>query len=231
MAIDKRRQRLEVIIERLEKGEEVSLRDYKNAMPADEYGSYEQAVDFRTMELSGIFGYCTDYEKWLKKGIFEYNRAEGFWGKNNKNYTKFHERAQDCFQHAIQALREEFGRNPDIVLAYDRGVELDAGVGGAGGLDPHSMPRLKSSKSHMSFERDNRKINKRKLKIEAAQRALVDLNTKEQTQVITVKKSNKIKSEEKSLSNLKNLQKPTILDRGMTLREMLRKLAESEGSG
>jgi hypothetical protein len=117
------------------------------------------------------------------------------------------------------------------VLAYDRGVELDAGVGGAGGLDPRSMPRLKSSKSHMSFDRDNRKIDKRKLKIEAAQRALVDLNTKEQTQVITVKKSNKIKSEEKSLSNLKNLQKPTILDRGMTLREMLRKLAESEGSG
>lgn len=228
MTINKKRQRLEAILERLEKGEEVSLRDYKNAMPTDEYGSYEQAVDFRTMELSGVFGYCADYEKWLKKGIFEYNRAEGFYGKNSKNYSKFHERAQDCFQHAIQSLREEFGRNPEIVLAYDRGVELDAGVGGAGGLDPQSMPRLKTSKSHMSFDRDNRKIDKRKLKIEAAQRALADLINNEKTQVLAVKESKKDNSNEKDLTDF---QKMIIGEQGLKLREMRKKLFVSEGSG
>ena len=228
MAIDKKRQRLEVIIERLVNGEEVSLRDYKNAMPTDEYGNYEQAVDFRSMELSGVFGYCANYEKWLKKGIFEYNRAEGFWGKNNKNYSKFHFQAQVYFENAIEALREEFEINPNIVLAYDRGIELDAGVNEGGGLDPSSMPRLKTSKSHMSFDRDNRKIDKRKLKIEAAQRALADLINKEKTQVLAVNESKIDNSNEKDLTDF---QKMIIGEQGLKLREMRKKLFGSEGSG
>jgi hypothetical protein len=235
MTINKKRQRLESILERLESGEDVSLRDFKNAIPTDEYGSYEQAVEFRKMELSGTFGSCTAYDEWLKKGIFEYNRAEGFSGKNTKNSKKFHERAQNCFQRAIQALREEFEQNPNIALAYDRGVELDAGDGGAGGLDPHSMPRLKSSKSHMSFDRDGRKIDKRKLKIEAAKRAIEALIREEKSGQLESKKEVKRKEGAEGNEGIKReegteegARKRAVSDaQGDRLRAMLKKLHES----
>lgn len=241
MAVNKQRQRLQAILERLESGDDVSLRDFKNAMPTEEYGNYEQAVDFRKMELSGVFGYCSEYERWLKKGIFEYNRAEGFYGKNNKNYKRFHEKAQDCFEIAIEALKEEFGQDPNIALAYDRGVELDAGHGGAGGLDPHSMPRLKSSKSHMSLERDSRKIDKRGLKIEAAKRALESLIKDEQAPRAIKGKS--LQQEIKQGSNTKegkegkeekeeSARKSAVSnDQGEKLRAMLKKLKAAERTG
>jgi hypothetical protein len=244
MAVNKQRQRLEAILERLESGEDVSLRDFKNAIPTDEYGNYEQAVEFRKMELTGAFGYCADYEKWLKKGIFEYNRAEGFYGKNNKNYQKFHHQAQVYFENAIEALREEFGQNPNIALAYDRGIELDAGVDEGGGLDPSSMPRLKSSKSHMMFDRDSRKIDKRKLKIEAAKRAIAELITEERSESRSTKKSGQLENKKEvkrkegkeGTEGIKreegkedNARKRAVSDaQGDKLRAMLKKLHETE---
>lgn len=217
---------MEVIFERLQKGEEVSLRDFKNAIPSEEYESYKQALEIKKMELSGGFGYCAEYEKWLKKGIFEYNRAEGFSGNNRKNYHKFHTKAQVYFENAIEALKEEHEQNPSIEFAYDRGVKLWAGHNDVGGLDPGSMPRLKSSKSYDNLLKNSRKLDKRSAKIKAVKQALKVLISEEQDELVKADETS-----ENTQGKEVQLNRYLLDGQGEKVRTMLRKLKEQLEKG
>ena len=63
-----KKQRLHNLIQRLDQGNDVTLRDFKSAITSDEYEEYLYRIDWKNQINS--FSYSSGYEDNLKKGIF-----------------------------------------------------------------------------------------------------------------------------------------------------------------
>ena len=141
---DWKKQRLENLLERLEQGNEVSLRDLKNALTADEYEDYKQMLEQQKQVKNFASHGSTEYDKWLKKGLFHYHKADS--GRFNKlDSKKFFNKAEACFERAIEQLQQDIYEDGTVQLAYDR--VLDFSENGSISLDPIGMPRKISSRS------------------------------------------------------------------------------------
>lgn len=141
---DWKKQRLENLLERLEQGCEVSLRDLKNAITADEYEDYKQMLEQQKQVKNFSSNGSTEYDKWLKKGLFHYHKADS--GRFNKLDSKtFFNKAEACFERAIEHLQQDIYEDGTVQLAYDR--VLDFSANGSISLDPIGMPRRISSRS------------------------------------------------------------------------------------
>lgn len=156
------RQRLRVgnLIELLKGGEEVSLRDFKNAVGEEGYADYEQRLEQRRCEIEVMTSLesSSGYDEWLKKGLLAYGKGINSRGKKSSKY--FNE-ADRCFERAIEQLQADYHSNPMIAAAYDRDI-----AGFDFSLEPEGMPRLRTSKSLDNMSAVDRTINKAKLKLE-----------------------------------------------------------------
>jgi hypothetical protein len=165
--VSKKRQRIENLIERLKKNDEVSLRDFRNAISKEEFQDYENTIEMRRDYATSVGSGSTGYNDFFKKGLFFFNRGEGCAGKNPKLSSKYHQKAQACFEKALQELESDFRANPSIADDYDRNI-----LGFDFSLDPIAMPRLRSSKSldnqSLGFDR----IGKRQIKLQFLKTAL-----------------------------------------------------------
>lgn len=156
------RQRLRVgnLIELLKAGKEVSLRDFKNAIDADDFDEYEQLLEQRRCEIEVMTSLegSSDYDSWLKKGLLAYGKGENCRGKKS---AKYHREAQRCFETAIECLQSDCSSNPMIMAAYDRDISYSDYS-----LDPIGMPRRRTSKSLDNMASIDRTLSKSKLKLQ-----------------------------------------------------------------
>lgn len=156
------RQRLRVgnLIDLLKCGEQVSLRDFKNAVGEEGYADYEQRLEERRQEIEVMTSLesSSGYDEWLKKGLLAYGKGTNSRGKKS---SKYFQDAEKCFETAIQCLQSDYHSNPMVAAAYDRDItSFDFS------LDPSGMPRLITSKSLDNMNAVDRTINKAKLKLE-----------------------------------------------------------------
>jgi len=141
---DWKKQRLKNLFERLEQGEDVSVRDLKNALTKSEYEAYEQMLEQYQQVKSFANNASNGYDEWLKKGLFHYHKADS--GRFNKlDSKKFFNKAEACFERAIEHLQQDIYEDGTVQLAYDR--VLDFSANGSISLDPIGMPRKISSRS------------------------------------------------------------------------------------
>jgi len=148
------------LIELLKGGEEVSLRDFKNAVGEEGYAEYEERLEFRRQEIEVMTSLesSSGYDEWLKKGLLAYGKGTNSRGKKS---SKYFQEAEKCFERAIEQLQADYHSNPMVAAAYDRDItSFDFS------LDPIGMPRLITSKSLDNMNAVDRTINKAKLKLE-----------------------------------------------------------------
>jgi hypothetical protein len=169
------RQRLRVgnLIELLKAGQEVSLRDFKNAIDKDDFEEYEQLLEQRRSEIDWMTSLdgSSDYDSWLKKGLLAYGKGENCRGKKS---SKYHREAQRCFEQAIECLQSDCSSNPSVIAAYDRDISNDDYS-----LDPVGMPRRRTSKSLDNMASIDKTLNKSKLKLQILESVYARLVEKE----------------------------------------------------
>lgn len=186
------KKRIEVLIERLELGDDIQNRDLKSVLTANEFEMYEadwkQSQEFHHGK---IFEKCSRYDELLSKGDFFYNRAESRRFKKSK---ELHDTAQSFYEKALEALREEIGVNPIYSASYDRSVD-DASLSQSG------MPRHKSSKSINNEARSNERLDKRQFKLKHLKSSLEDFERRGAETTDKDLGNDEIK---KMLANLKN---------------------------
>jgi hypothetical protein len=175
--INKRRQRLEALLERLRNDEEVSLRDFKNAISAEEYQDYAASVEMQRDFSNSCGSGSSGYNEYFKKGMFHYNKGEG--AKSAKLRRRYHDQAEDCFERALEELESDLARDPAIANDYDRSLRRSELT-----PDPIGMPRLRSSKSLGNKMLAAQRLGKRKLKIQALESALSDAKVEEAGNVL-----------------------------------------------
>jgi hypothetical protein len=159
------KKRIEVLIRRLENGDDIQNRDLKAVLTKQEFevyeGDWEQSQDYFHGKM---FDRCSRYEELLAKGDFFYNRAESGRFKNSK---ELHDSAQSFYEKALEALSEEIGMNSVFSASYDRSVD-DASLNQAG------MPRHRSSKSISNEAKSNERLDKRQFKLKHLKSSLED---------------------------------------------------------
>ena len=169
------RQRLRVgnLIELLKAGQEVSLRDFRNAIDICDLEEYEQLLEQRRSEIDWMTSLdgSSDYDSWLKKGLLAYGKGENCRGKKS---SKYHREAQRCFEQAIECLQSDCSSNPSIIAAYDRDIS-----NGDYSLDPVGMPRRRTSKSLDNMASIDKTLNKSKLKLQILESVYARLIEKE----------------------------------------------------
>lgn len=139
------KKRIEVLIERLEQGDDIQNRDLQTVLTSDEFKQYESKWEIHLDWKKGVnYEYSTQYDDLLKKGDFATNKAES--GRFGKEATsKLYRQAENYYERALEALEEESSQNPMIGASYDRSYNTLT----SSNTDPsyHGMPRRLTSKS------------------------------------------------------------------------------------
>lgn len=217
--ISHKKQRLQNLHERLQKGEDVAVRDLKNALTEVEFNEYVQMWAWHQQSRSLGNDGSSGYDEFLKKGLFHYNKAES--GRFEKSVAKrFHNKAQDCFEKALEQLSVDVQVNPLVAAAYDR--QLDFSASGNLSLSPVGMPRRVNSKSLDNLSEVicgvRVKKTKRDFKIQIVKQSLADVNNRKESVEGEEGKVRKV-SKEGKVEEVKGLDV-----QGKKLAEMLRKL-------
>ena len=211
--IIRQKQRLESLKYRLENGEDVAVRDLKNALTESEFAEYENMWEMhQDLQSFGNHG-SSGYDEFLKQGLLHYNKAE--CGRFNKEDSKrFRNKAETCFEKALEQLKVDVQLDPNVAAAYDR--QLDFTERGDLSLSPVGMPRRIDSRSldnlidvHGSARV---KVTKRSLKIRIVKQSLADFDNRKESVEGRKDKEGKVES-------VRGLD-----TQGLKLAEMLRKL-------
>lgn len=183
--VSAKKQRLQNLLERLEGGEDVSVRDLKGALTDNEFSEYEQSWVWHQKLRSNAFGGSSGYDALFKKGLFHYNKAE--CGRFNKEASnRYRKEAQGVFERALEQLKCDVETDPIVMLAYDR--ELNFSFDGNLSLSPAGMPRRVTSKSldNLSDVNGGQRVKKTKrdFKIEIVKKGLAEFgNRTKETEV------------------------------------------------
>lgn len=166
--------KLEAIVAKLKRGENVQNRQLQTWLTAAEYAEFEQAwaeqQELRE-ELKDKPDELKRYEEKLKKATFYYNRAEGYSSRGKPNTAKgFYTKSETCCEEAIEMLHEILHSNPYLQTWFDRHVSFDAEHGIS--ADISSLPRLVTSRSHESLGKDSRISSKSDVKLSVVERAM-----------------------------------------------------------
>lgn len=170
------KKRLEELLNRLESGDDVAVRDLKNSLTEQEFEQYENQWEWiQDLKSGSGIETCAEYEKIIHDADFTYNKAES--GRFNKTVSKrLHEVAQSQYEHGIEVLTEAIGQNPNIAVAYDRFPDsFSADIS----LCPEGVPRAINSKSFHNQSTLTKKT-KREVKIEIVRSSLADYDSNEE---------------------------------------------------
>jgi len=144
----KRLSKLKEILATLKSGQDVANRTLRTWLTTDEYASFEsdwrEQIEWRNFYKDKPYE-IKQYELYLKKALFDYNKAEGY--RIGKTAKKFYNSAESKFETALEYLQEitNNGRDSDMLLWFDRNTEWT--IDGDVGTDSDSMPRVVTSRS------------------------------------------------------------------------------------
>lgn len=172
-AADRRLKKLEAMLERLKRGENVQNRDLRTWLGDDAYAGFEDQCKQQTelsKEISDKPEAVREYERRLNLALFAYSKGDAASGRGKHKIAQLNLNSADTlFERALEHLQEIMEMDPSLCVWFDRDTSwtADSEIG----LDPILMPRVVTSRSL-----DNRgggllrqRRRKRELKIDAVE--------------------------------------------------------------
>ncbi len=171
---ERRLSKLEAIVSKLRRGENVQNRQLKTWLSSDEYAQIEaewqEQIELRE-ELKDKPSDLKRYEKKLREATFNYNRAEGY-SRKGKDTTakKFYNKSESLCEDALEILQEILHYDSSLRVWFDRDISFE--VGGDLSADIVSLPRLVTSRSNEKLSDDSRLTSKQSVKLAVVERAM-----------------------------------------------------------
>ena len=170
----KRLAKLEVIADKLKRGENVQNRLLQTWLGEDEYAQIEAEWQEQIKLRKELKDKPTDlkrYEEKLKQVTFNYNRAEGYSSKGKHSTAKtFYNKSESLCEDALEILQEILHSDSTLRVWFDRDISFE--VGGDLSADIVSLPRLVTSRSHEELSDDSRLTSKQSVKLAVVERAM-----------------------------------------------------------
>ena len=173
----KRLNKLEVIADKLKRGENVQNRQLQTWLSEEEYEQLEyewqEQLELRS-ELKNKPIESKRYEEKLKQATFNYNRAEGYSIKGKHSTAKkFYDKSESLCEDALKILQEILHYDSSLRVWFDRDISFE--VGGNLSADIVSLPRLVTSRSHEKLSDYSRPTNKQGVKLAVVERAMYNI--------------------------------------------------------
>ena len=170
----KRLNKLESIVDKLKRGENVQNRQLKTWLSKEEYEQFEcewqEQLELRN-ELKDKPSDLKRYEEKLKQATFNYNRAEGYSSKGKHSTAKkFYDKSESLCEDALEMLQEILHYDANLRVWFDRDISIE--VGGDLSADIVSLPRLVTSRSLEKLSDDSRLTSKQSVKLAVVKRAM-----------------------------------------------------------
>ena len=170
----KRLCKLNSILEKLKRGENVQNRLLQQWLSEDEYAQIEaewqEQLELRD-ELSDKPNELKRYEDKVREAVFAYNRAEGYSSKCKRiQAKKFYAVSESLCEDALEILQEIIHADPQLQIWFDR--DLDFTAGSDISADIASLPRVVTSRSNERQRSDVRIVSKREVKLGVVERAV-----------------------------------------------------------
>ena len=170
----KRLAKLEVMAEKLRRGENVQNRQLQTWLSEQEYAQLEyewqEQLELRS-ELKDKPSDLKRYEEKLREATFNYNRAEGYSSKGKHTTAKkFYDKSESLCEDALEILQEILHYDNSLRAWFDRDISFE--VGGDLSADIVSLPRLVTSRSHEKLSDDSRLTSKQSVKLAVVERAM-----------------------------------------------------------
>ena len=171
---ERRLSKLEAIVSKLRRGENVQNRQLQTWLSQDEYEQvdveWQEQLEIRE-ELKDKPDELKRYEDKLKEAIMMRNRSDAYHRKGKKSVAyKLESKCESLCEDALEILHEIVTADPSLQLWFDR--ELAFAHGGLIDANLSSLPRLITSRSNEKQHGDIRAMSKREVKLSVVERAL-----------------------------------------------------------
>ena len=186
MSPERRKVRLQALIERMNNDQDIAQRDLKIVLLPVEYAVFQAQWDSQKdirEYIQSKPATVTEYEELTRIGQFFYNKSEGYSNNprkanhrdpNGVRYAKkFADQAQAAFERALGHLAESVQVDPSLQVWFDRPLEFGFN-GNISPSSPETMPKACPSRSpdRQSTGLLHSKQSKRELKLQALQNAI-----------------------------------------------------------
>jgi len=170
----KRLAKLEVLADKLMRGENVQNRQLQKWLSEDEYAQldyeWKEQLELRS-ELKDKPSDLKRYEEKLREATFNCNRAEGYSSKGKHSTAKkFYNKSESLCEDALEILQEILHYDSSLRVWFDRDISFE--VGGDLSADIVSLPRLVTSRSNEKLSDDSRLTSKQSVKLAVVERAM-----------------------------------------------------------
>ena len=151
-----RKKRIKELMRMLEKGLDVSPRDFNNAVEKDFAKLYKQRwAEQQELRKIEVPSEVKEYEQMLQEAVMWHGRLDAYSGRNPKvgkvivNRKKIVDdmknKTDGLFGRAYEKLQEIIGADKSLMVWFDRGIDFSFNT--HLGIDPVRMPRVITSKS------------------------------------------------------------------------------------
>ena len=166
--------KLEGIVEKLKRGENVQNRQLQTWLSEDEYeqiaAEWDTQKHFRE-ELKDKPSELQRYEDKLKEAIMMRNRSDAYHRKGKKSAAyKLDSKCESLCEDALEILQEIVAADASLQIWFDR--NLDFGHGSLIDASLGNLPRLVTSRSIEKQHDDSRIVKKLDVKIGVVERAI-----------------------------------------------------------
>lgn len=178
----KRQQRLRSFLEKIDRGEDVAVRDLKSALTDEEFQEYqsgwalekERRTEPKPEKLK-------NYERYLKVATIANTRFDSYTKRGNEGKKIVREKLKSdleiASEHAYQYLLDACKRDEELILWLDRTLDQR----GIANFD--DLPKVITSRSTENQGRElARNVSKRQLKIQTIEAALATMEDAVDTQ-------------------------------------------------
>lgn len=173
----KRLARLEALVDKLRRGENVQNRQLQTWLSADEYEQIAAEWDTQKLfreELKDKPSELKRYEDKLKEAIMMRNRSDSYHRKGKKSSAyKLDSKCESLCEEALEILQEIVAADASLQILFDR--NLDFGHGSLIDASLGNLPRLVTSRSIEKLSNDSRLVKKIDVKISVVERAIYSI--------------------------------------------------------
>jgi hypothetical protein len=185
---EKRIDKLQMVLERLSRGEIVQNRQLQTVLGTEGYARYLSDCEYQKhlrTTLKDKPGEIVEYERRLKAATFAYSNADSKSRKGrSRAATKMFGASDTQFERLSEYLSENIIGHPELEAWFDR--PLAKGLGDSFGVSPHGFPQIVTSKSLKNagggYSHYLRTI--REVKLDAVKAALAELSRPEPEAVV-----------------------------------------------
>ena len=173
----KRLAKLEGMVERLKRGENVQNRQLQTWLSENEYKQvdieWQEQLELRE-ELKDKPNELKRYENKLKEAIMMRNHSDAYHRKDKKVAAyKLDSKCESLCEDALRILQEIVAADPSLQIWFDR--NLNFGEGSLIDASLGNLPRLVTSRSIEKLRDDSRLMKKIDVKISVVERAIYSI--------------------------------------------------------